>query len=78
MELPIIKIGNSKGLRLSKEILKRYHMDDKVELILKKDHIIIKPLKAARSKWDQAFQKMHENGDDVLLVNDVFEEDISE
>ncbi|HUH73967.1 MAG TPA: hypothetical protein VLZ75_06115 [Chitinophagales bacterium] len=34
MEIPIIKIENSKGLRLSKTILEKYNIKDKVELIL--------------------------------------------
>ena len=37
METAIIQIGNSKGLRLSKTILEKYHIKDKVELILEKD-----------------------------------------
>ena len=33
MEAAIIKIGNSKGLRLSKTILEKYNIKDKVEMI---------------------------------------------
>lgn len=33
MELPIINIGNSKGIRLSKTILEKYEIGDKIELI---------------------------------------------
>ncbi len=36
MEVPVINIGNSKGIRLSKTILKKYQITDKVELILRK------------------------------------------
>ena len=41
MEASIIKIGNSKGLRLSKTILEKYNIKDKVELILEKGQIIL-------------------------------------
>jgi antitoxin MazE len=34
MELSIINIGNSKGIRLSKTILEKYGMYDKIELVL--------------------------------------------
>lgn len=44
METSIIKIGNSKGLRLSKVILEKYNIEDKVELIFEKGQIIIKPV----------------------------------
>ena len=44
METAIIKIGNSKGLRLSKTILEKYNIKDKVELILEMGQIILKPI----------------------------------
>jgi len=75
MEVSIIKIGNSKGLRLSKAIIDKYNIKDKVELILENDKIILKPLDEPRKGWDAAFKKMHDHGDDNLLINDLFEEE---
>ncbi len=75
MELSIINIGNSKGVRLSKTIIEKYSISDKVELILEKDYIILKPKSEPRKGWDKAFQTMHENGDDQLLMDDVFEDE---
>ena len=40
MELSLISIGNSKGVKLSKPILKKYSISNKIELILEKDHVI--------------------------------------
>lgn len=75
MKVPIVAIGNSKGLRLSKSLIEKYNIKDKVELILEKDYIIIKPISNPRKDWEDAFKEMHENGDDSLLFNDVFEEE---
>jgi antitoxin MazE len=75
MELPIIKIGNSKGLRLSKTILEKYQIEDKVELMMEEDVIIIRPIKKARKNWDEVFQQMNKAGDDELLIDDVFEDE---
>ncbi len=75
METSIIKIGNSKGLRLSKTILDKYNIKDKVELILEKGQIILKPISSPRAHWEEAFSKMAENGDDQLLMDDVFEDE---
>ena len=75
MEASIIKIGNSKGLRLSKTILEKYNIKDKVELILEKGQIILKPIKTPRKDWEKEFKKMSENGDDKLLMNDVFDDE---
>lgn len=75
MDISVIPIGNSKGIRLSKTLIEKYNITDKVELLLEKDYIIIKPKSQPRKNWDKAFQKMHENGDDELLINDVFEDE---
>ncbi len=75
MKTKIIKIGNSKGLRLSKTILEKYEIDEAVELVLEKEYIMIKPIKNPREKWAQKFQQMSKNGDDNLLIDDVFEDE---
>lgn len=75
MELPVINIGNSKGIRLSKTILEKYNINDKIELILEKEYIILKPKAEPRKNWEKAFRKMHENGDDKLLIDDVFNDE---
>ena len=75
MEISLIKIGNSKGILLSKAILEKYSITDKIELILEKGFIILKPKIAPRNNWEKAFKKMNENGDDKLLINDVFDDE---
>jgi len=75
MEISIIKIGNSKGFRLTKEILERYNIKDKVKVILEKGQIILRPVDVPRKGWDKAFKQMHESGDDQLLMDDVFEDE---
>jgi antitoxin MazE len=78
MQTSIIKIGNSKGLRLSKAILEKYNISDKVEIILEKGRIILQPIETPRKNWEAAFQKMHAENDDQLLVGDVFDSEIFE
>ena len=75
MEATIIKIGNSKGLRLSKTILDKYNIKDKVEIILETGQIILKPIESPRKNWEIAFEKMNKEGDDKMLMNDVFNDE---
>ena len=75
MEISIIKIGNSKGLRLSKTLIEKYNIKDKVELILEKGFIILKPITKPRKGWENQFKKMSAVGDDQLLFDDVFDEE---
>jgi antitoxin MazE len=75
MEVSVVKIGNSRGIRFSKTIIERYNIRDTVEMILDKGHIIIKPLAKPRKGWAKAFIEMHANGDDKLIIPDIFEEE---
>jgi len=75
MEISIVKIGNSKGFRLSKTLIEKYNIKDKVELILEKGYIILKPVANPRKGWDKQFKKMSDEGDDQLLIDDVFDDE---
>ena len=75
MEVSVIKIGNSRGIRFSKTMIERYNIKDTVDLILDKGQIIIKPLSRPRKGWEKAFIEMHQNGDDKLIINDIFEDE---
>ena len=71
MDVSVVKIGNSRGIRLSKTLIEKYNLKDTVELVLEKGYIIIKPKAEPRKGWEKAFKKMHENGDDRFLIPDI-------
>jgi len=76
MDISIVRIGNSKGIRLPKTLLAKYNITDKIELIMEKGFIVLKPKAEPRAGWDKAFKKMRENGDDKLLIDDVFDDEM--
>ena len=78
MEIPLIRIGNSKGIRLSKTILKKYNIKNSLEIILEEGRIILKPKTEPRQGWAEQFKEMAKNEDDQLLIDDVFEDEIFE
>ena len=67
MKTKVIKIGNSRGIRLPKVILHQIGIQDEVDLEVDRDRIILKPIRHRRSGWREAFQKMAANSDDGLL-----------
>lgn len=75
MEISVIKIGNSKGIRLSKTLIDRYNIKETVDLIMDKGQIILKPVSKPRKEWEKAFEKMAKNEDDNLLIDDVFDDE---
>ena len=78
MEVPIIKVGNSKGILLNKTILERYGFGDKIEIIMKQDHLELIPVTPPRQGWSESFKEMHERAEDNLLIDDVLDDDIFE
>ena len=76
MEISVVRIGNSKGIRLAKTILEKYGIQDKVELILKEGYLILRPVSKPREGWEASFKMMREQGDAELLIDDVFEDEI--
>ena len=72
MKTTLIKVGNSKGIILSKTVLEHYQITDEIEMLMQKDQIVLRPIKKTRVGWDKAFKEMAEQGDDSLLISDVF------
>lgn len=70
MKIKIIKIGNSRGIRLPKVILHQIGIDDEVDLEVDRDRIILKPVRQRRKGWYEAFREMALKSDDQLLDGD--------
>lgn len=67
MRAEIIRIGNSKGLRIPKAVLEQCGMKSAVNLRVKDHSLIITPYEEIRAGWEKCFQLMAENKDDTLL-----------
>jgi antitoxin MazE len=67
LKVKIIKIGNSRGIRLPKAIIDQYQLNDEAALETGKDGIVIRPLNNPRAGWEAAFKEMKRVGDDRLL-----------
>ena len=75
MTAKIIKIGNSRGLRIPKSVLIQYAIGENVELDLVEEGIMIRPKKNPREGWEESAIRMAANGDDELLIPDLFEDE---
>lgn len=72
MKTRIIRIGNSRGIRIPKPLLDQIGSRDEVEILIEGDSLMIRPLKTKpRTGWAEAFQEMARCGDDKLLDPDV-------
>ena len=59
MQAKLITIGNSKGIRLPKKIIEKYHLHDTLKLEEKKDGIFIKAeIPENKLTWEETFREM--------------------
>lgn len=63
----LIKIGNSRGIRLPKALIEQAGLEDEVELEAQRDRIVISRAGALRAGWEDACRLMAERGDDALV-----------
>ena len=70
MRSKIIRIGNSRGIRIPKPLIEASGLGDEVEITLKEDALMIEPVRHPRSGWEEEFKRMANEGDDVLLDGD--------
>ena len=70
MLLDIVKIGNSKGVRLPAVVLKECNITDQVNIEVSDGRIIMYPVKQPRAGWEKAFRRMHAAGDDKLIISE--------
>jgi antitoxin MazE len=67
MKAPIVKIGNSRGVRIPKLWLDHLGLGEEVELAVQQDRIVIRAARRPRQGWEEQFRAMAELGDDRLL-----------
>ncbi len=77
MKVSVVRIGNSKGIRIPKPILDQCAIAETVDLAVDGKRIVLTPAKSKpRRRWLEAAERMRKAGDDALLIPDVFEEDV--
>lgn len=63
----IIKIGNSRGIRIPKPLIDQAKLGNEVEIAVQRGQLVIRSVSRPRSGWDEQFRLMAEHEDDQLL-----------
>ena len=67
MLVPVVPIGNSRGIRFPKLVLDKFLVKDKMDMEVTEKGILLTPVKdSPRADWSEVFCSMHENKEDVL------------
>jgi len=67
MRARIVRVGNSRGIRIPKPLIEQTGLGDDVEIVVQGNAIVISPVGRPREGWVEAFRAMATHGDDELL-----------
>ena len=67
MKAQLVRIGNSRGVRLPKAFIEQAQLTDEVEIEVKGSSVVISPAQKPRAGWAEAARKLHEQDGDQLL-----------
>ncbi len=76
LEVNVVKVGNSKGVRIPAPFLKQLGISERVSMEVEGDALVIRPVGAPRQGWEEAFKRMRGNDDDLLLVEEILDDDM--
>lgn len=71
MNVRLVKIGNSRGVRLPRAVIEEAGLEDAVELTVRKGVITLRAPADARAGWEEAARSCHQAGDDGLLLGNL-------
>ena len=65
-ELSVTRVGNSRGVRLPAEVLRRYRVGDTLIMEQRPDEIILRPKRSRSPKltWAETYQQMAQADED--------------
>ncbi len=67
MKSRLIRIGNSRGVRLPKPLIEEAGLEEEVEVQVREGAVVISSRREPRAGWAEAARQMRERGDDRLL-----------
>lgn len=63
----IVRIGNSRGIRVPKILLDQAQLPEEVELHAEPGQLVVRAARRPRAGWAEAARAMHVRGHDALL-----------
>ncbi|HTA46154.1 MAG TPA: AbrB/MazE/SpoVT family DNA-binding domain-containing protein [Bryobacteraceae bacterium] len=68
MKVELVRVGNSRGIRIPKAIIEQCGFGDRVDLRVVRNTIVIAPERQPREGWEQAFRNAGSSEKDELLL----------
>lgn len=68
MRTELVRIGNSRGIRIPKPIIEQCGLGEAVEVRVENDCLIISPERRPRQGWEDAFRASGHSAHDELML----------
>ena len=77
-EMKLVPIGNSKGIRLPKTIIRKYNFEDSLILVEADDGVFLRNKNSGKLSWEDSYKMMAEESEnwdefDVALLDGIDE-----
>ena len=69
MKADLVRIGNSRGVRIPKPLIEQCGLGETVDLRVENDCLVISPQRRPRQGWDEAFRAAARPVDNALLLD---------
>ena len=66
MRIELVRIGNSRGIRIPKPLIEQCGFGEAVEPLVEQGRLVIAPERAARRGWKEAFAAAGSSAQDTL------------
>ena len=68
MKMELVRIGNSRGIRIPKPLIEQCGLGKTVELRVENERLVISPERRPRQGWEEAFRAAGAAGRDEILL----------
>jgi antitoxin MazE len=69
MKVELVRIGNSRGIRIPKPFLEQCGFEHTVELWIENDRLVVAQARVPRQGWEEAFRAAGPSTQDELLLD---------
>jgi antitoxin MazE len=71
MRVHLVKIGNSRGVRLPRAVIEEAELGEDITLTVRKGVVTLRAARPVRAGWAEAAKECHEAGEDALILGDL-------
>jgi antitoxin MazE len=68
MKVKLVRIGNSRGIRIPKSVLEQCGLREAADLRIEKNRLVLVPERRPRQGWEEAFIAAKPSSNDELLL----------